>query len=116
MADNEPPSIKSLKVSSRPTNENDLNGETVVDVEFYLKDSGSGIASLYFRLRDPFGSTFIVYPSWRNDKEWQRIHHLYVLPRGSVPGIWHLEGIHAEDNAGNILDAKLTEVVQVGKE
>uniref|UniRef100_A0A3B0MKD5 Der1-like family, putative n=1 Tax=Theileria annulata TaxID=5874 RepID=A0A3B0MKD5_THEAN len=109
--DNSPPTVKDIRVTSRPSNPNSPNGETLVEISFNLCDSGSGISSLSASLRDPFGATFILYPSWSKSEGCQKIVHTHVLPKGSIPGIWHLSKIYAQDFAGNELSADLTELL-----
>ncbi|EKX73102.1 conserved hypothetical protein [Theileria equi strain WA] len=111
--DNSPPQVRNIAVSSRPTNPRAPNGETEVTITFELGDFQSGISTVWIKLRDPFGADVLTYPRFANSKGWQTIRHVHVLPRGSIPGIWHLAKIYAEDNAGNELSLDLAERVLV---
>ncbi|KAK2197851.1 hypothetical protein BdWA1_000854 [Babesia duncani] len=111
--DNTKPLVRNIGVSSQPVNKARPNGETLVDISFDIRDEDSGIASLRCKIVDPFGGIVFVYPDRARGTEWQRIFHRHVLPRGSLPGVWHLAGIRAEDWAGNELDARLSENILV---
>ncbi|UKK01639.2 hypothetical protein MACK_002457 [Theileria orientalis] len=111
--DNTPPKVNSIRVTSRPTHPESPDGETLVEISFNLCDSGSGISSLSATLRDPFGANLLLYPSWTDHKGCQLIKHTNVLPKGSIPGVWHLNKIYSQDFAGNELSADLTERILV---
>ncbi|BAM40706.1 conserved hypothetical protein [Theileria orientalis strain Shintoku] len=111
--DNTPPKVNSIRVTSRPTHPESPDGETLVEISFNLCDSGSGISSLSATLRDPFGANLLLYPKWTEHKGCQLIKHTNVLPKGSVPGVWHLNKIYSQDFAGNELSADLTERILV---
>ncbi|GIX65900.1 sporozoite invasion-associated protein 1, putative [Babesia caballi] len=107
--DNEKPQLANVRVESRPTNPRAPNGETVVNFSFDVRDLQSGISAIYGRFRDPFGACYIFRPKFTDSKDWQPISFRYMLPRGSVPGVWHLVEIGVQDKAGNELIARLYE-------
>lgn len=111
--DNSLPEIKDVSVKSHPVNERNPNGETVVNIAFNLRDTDSGIAYIQAVLVDPFGAKHYIHPSFYAQKGWQLISYKHILPRGSIPGVWHMSEIRAEDNAGNELVARLTEQILV---
>ncbi|CDR97887.1 conserved membrane protein, putative [Babesia bigemina] len=111
--DNSKPEVRNICVDSEPTNKHTPNGETKVDIFFEIRDVHSGIAGLKASLRDPFGAGYTVYPKFEDQKDWQKIHYQYMLPRGSIPGVWHLSEISVQDHAGNELRAELHERVIV---
>ncbi|EDO05629.1 uncharacterized protein BBOV_IV000290 [Babesia bovis T2Bo] len=112
--DNSKPELRNVRVDSAPVDVQHPNGETVVNIDFDVRDPQSGIAGIIALLRDPFGAEYQFQPDFnKNENNWQRVSYRYMLPRGSVPGVWHLAYIVIYDNAGNNLTADLNEQVLV---
>lgn len=111
--DNTPPELRNVRVSSKPTNDKAPNGETLVTISLEVRDLQSGICSINGMIVDPFGGRYRHNVSFRDVKDWQQITYTELLPRGSVPGVWHLAEINLMDNAGNDYSAKLHEQVMV---
>ncbi|SIO73743.1 sporozoite invasion-associated protein 1 (SIAP1) [Babesia microti strain RI] len=115
VADTNQPELKDITVTSNPTNIDKIDGETKVEISFKIRDQESGISTVWFRIRDPFGTEILLYPPEfdTSSNDWMTINKIHLLPRGSVPGVWHLNSIYVEDNAGNATRATLTENIYV---
>ncbi|GBE62045.1 conserved membrane protein [Babesia ovata] len=111
--DDSKPEVRNIHVTSEPTNRQNPNGETKVDFYFEVRDIHSGVAGLSAVFRDPFGAGYRIHPKFEDKNDWQKIHYQYMLPRGSIPGVWHLAEIIVQDHAGNELRAELHERVIV---
>ena len=121
--DLEPPELdlNRITIHADPTNPEEPNGETIVDIKFYARDNISGYTLGSMLLRDPHGVThhYYHYPVDRGKlyfqgdptifKEYQR---KIVLPVGSIPGTWGLAEMTLKDKAGNRLNADFTEIVR----
>ena len=121
--DLEPPELdlNNITIEAEPTNPEEPNGETIVDITFYVRDNISGYTLGSMRLRDPNGVThhFYHYPEGRGDLYFPGDPTIYkeynktiVLPVGSIPGIWGLAEMELNDKAGNTLKADFTEIVR----
>ncbi len=125
--DDLPPVIDPNRVfiKATPTNPTAPDGETLVEIEFWAKDSSrydgkaSGISIGYYNLRDPQGKEFTYYMQAQLDPKYGNgfyyllndpngagnVYRKYVvstlLPKGSVPGKWGLSSITLNDRAQN---------------
>jgi hypothetical protein len=112
-------------IKATPTNPTAPDGETLVEIEFWAKDSSrydgnaSGISIGYYNLRDPQGKEFTFYMQAQLDPRYGNgfyyllkdpngagnIYRKYVvstlLPKGSAPGKWGLASITLKDRAQN---------------
>ena len=121
--DNKPPvlDLNRITIEAEPTQPEDPNGETRVDITFWVKDDISGYHRTAIILRDPHGAThhfghgdediWKVYFS-RDPTVYQTCHQTIVLPVGSIPGIWGLAEMVVFDKAQNKLQADFTEIVR----
>lgn len=112
--------VNRIEVAAEPTNPHAPDGETEVTVRFPWRDNISGLAISSLYLRDPQGGThpYYVYPSDRDllypekdPTEWQWMEEVVILPVGSVPGVWGLAEITAQDRAGNFESFNFVEIV-----
>ena len=121
--DLEPPvlDINNITVKAEPTIPEVPNGETIVDIIFWIKDNISGYEISGMRLRDPHGVThhFYHYPDGYgrmyfigDPTLFKKYQQTIVLPVGSVPGTWGLAEMTVFDKAGNILRTDFTETVR----
>lgn len=111
--------VNNIFVDAKPVNPENLNGETIVNVKFSVKDNNSGYNGGYITLRDPNGNThgFYIYadedmyfkgdPTIYKQYEWT-----ITLPEGSAPGIWGISEINITDKAQNTAKYDFTEIVQ----
>ena len=121
--DFEPPELdlNNITIDAKPTNPDDPNGETTVDITFYVKDNISGYKLGSLKLRDPQGVTHhhYHYPVHRgklyfpgDPTEYGRYSKRIILPVGSVPGTWGLAEMTLWDRAKNKLYVNFTEIVR----
>ena len=121
--DLEPPvlDVNKITINAEPVRPDDPNGETIVDVYFYVKDNISGYSSATIRLHDPHGV-------WHNFSHrpptpgymyfvgdptvFERYHKRIILPVGSNPGTWGLAAIKISDKAKNRESYDFTEIVR----
>ena len=121
--DYEPPvlDVNNITIKATPTTPEAPNGETQVDITFFVKDNISGYAVGSLNLRDPQGITHHFYHN--SDNKWRMyfkgdptVYKEYrqsiLLPVGSVPGIWGLSHIEIYDKADNIQRYDFTEIVR----
>lgn len=115
--DSQPPTldINRITINAKPTVPEAPNGETIVKIEFFVKDDISGYVRAFGSLRNPLGGGYNYgnrgvsdYPE-TDSLYFQgnpNIFRLYTatttLPVGSTPGIWGLESMSVIDKAGNI--------------
>lgn len=104
-----------ITVSATPTNPIYPDGETRVDLTFFVRDLSdfpgreSGVSGIEFFFRDPLGidhNTYITVSDYyssvpANNSEWKFYTHNFVLPKGSPPGKWGYTGATVTDKAGN---------------
>ncbi|MXV82917.1 hypothetical protein F4Z98_06030 [Candidatus Poribacteria bacterium] len=121
--DTTPPNldINRINVVATPTNPDNPNGETVVDIHFYVRDDISGYGIGGVNIRDPLGN---IHHRWHYPHDNRGMYVNYVtgkyrkytkqilLPVGSHPGIWGITNIHVSDKAGNKKDYDFTEIVR----
>lgn len=124
--DYQPPTLdlNRITINATPKKPESPDGETIVDISFYVKDNISGYNSCELHLRDPNGG---VYSSGHyggglyfqgDPKVFRKYTKTVVLPKGSIPGIWGLQEILVIDKAGNRVTHDFTEIVrfEVGEE
>ena len=116
--------INNITIKARPTQPEDPNGETIVDMTFRIKDDISGFLGGQGHLRDPLGGSHYFHVGF----EYHRFEsHLYfigdpneylayevkmLLPIGSPPGTWGLTDVNLRDAAGNSQKYDFTEIVR----
>ena len=121
--DLEPPvlDVNRITIEAEPTRPEAPNGETIVDISFWIKDNISGYNLASITLRDPHGVThsFWHYPEgygamyFSGDPTFFKKYHLkVVLPVGSIPGTWGLANMGVRDKAGNSLRVDFTEIIR----
>lgn len=121
--DTKPPDVDAnrIKVVATPTNPDNPNGETIVDVDFYVRDNISGYKIGCVNIRDPLGN---IHHRWHYPDDRSKMYANYdttkyrkytkriLLPVGSHPGVWGITNIHVSDRAGNKRDYDFTEIVR----
>ena len=121
--DTDPPEVdvNRIEISAVPTNPDAPNGETEVTVRFRWRDNISGLAVSQLLLRDPQGGNHhhYIYPDDRGElypredpTQWQVMDRVVILPPGSIPGIWGLAEVTAQDRAGNLETFNFVEIVR----
>ena len=121
--DLEPPvlDVNRITIKAEPTIPETPNGETIVDISFWIKDNISGYEISSIHLRDPHGVMhhFYHYPEGYgrmyfngNPALFKEYHQKIVLPVGSIPGTWGLAEMTVFDKAGNTLRTDFTEIVR----
>ena len=121
--DTEPPDldVNRIKVVANPTNPDNPNGETIVDIDFYVRDNISGYEIGGVNIRDPLGNIQHRwhYPAGRggmyagyDTTKYRKYTKQILLPVGSHPGIWGITNIHVADKAGNEKAYDFTEIVR----
>ena len=124
--------LNRIAIDARPTNPELPDGETIVDISFYIKDNISGYDHSGLHLRDPNGGVYYSihhggadYPEAHNSMYFQGDPNIFrkytetvVLPKGSIPGIWGLQEMVVVDKASNRITHDFTEIVrfEVGEE
>ena len=124
--DYEPPELdlEDIRISAEPTQPDDPNGETLVTLEYRIRDNISGVANGSVRLRDPQGIEhfFYLHPddgylhgsTWfpsRDPTAWAPQTWTLLLPVGSAPGIWGIAEIAVWDRAENLKHYNFTEII-----
>ncbi|MCY4160405.1 MAG: T9SS type A sorting domain-containing protein [Flavobacteriaceae bacterium] len=127
--------INNIDITATPTNPENPDGETRVDIDFLARDlsdfSGkeSGIYYVQLTLRDPqggqhryqTGNSTMNHPSLPNgsyqnepvnNSEWKEYHFDFILPKGSPPGTWGLSAVTLEDLSGNMKRYSFVEYVR----
>ena len=121
--DSTPPvlDLNRIYVNAVPTNPDEPNGETQVDITFRVKDENSGYEVARIELRDPHGVTHIFahehheyYNTYSSDEPnvYHNYHKTIILPAGSVPGVWGISQMTVWDKAQNVQRADFTEIVR----
>jgi hypothetical protein len=117
--------VNNIFIKATPTNPNAPDGETLFEMEFFVKDTSAyytheaGFNSGSYILRDPQGKVFnygtqqnfakqfkrdIFYDIEDIEKKpfmWRKYYVSTLLPKGSAPGIWGVESITLYDRAMN---------------
>lgn len=121
-SDYEPPEldVNRIYVSAYPTHPENPNGETVVNIKYYVKDNLSGLDRVSYQFLDPLGNTHYQYHYHENfytiyfvgdQTVWKEYNISVLLPEGSAPGKWGLLELMLSDKAGNIKAYKFLETV-----
>ena len=115
--------LNNINIDAVPTNPDSPNGETIVTLNYKVKDDISGyiIGDMY--LRDPNGTNhqyycYIdgrdkLYPEPDSVDKWIDYSCEWVLPVGSAPGTWGVYDIGLRDRAGNIATYNFNETIIV---
>ena len=124
--DLEPPELdlNNISIQAQPSRPDDPNGETLVTLNYRIRDNISGVTSAYIRLRDPQGIEhyFQMHPkdgyihgsTWfpsGDPSQWSDETWTVLLPVGSAPGIWGVAEIAVRDRANNVKYYNFTEIV-----
>ena len=121
--DLEPPvlDVNRITIKAEPTQPEAPNGETIVDISFWIKDNISGYEISSINLRDPHG---VSHGFWHLPKGYgemyfsgdpaimKEYHQRIILSVGSIPGTWGLANMTVYDKAGNTLRLDFTEIVR----
>ncbi len=112
--------VNSISVTAIASNPEQPNGETILTVNFKIRDNISGYTRGGFRIRDPQGITHHywhyspdrdnLFPS-SSDTVWRVFTATVVLPAGSAPGIWGLAEFAVRDRANNFKVYDFTEII-----
>ena len=120
--DTEPPEldVENIRISAEPANLNAPDGETLVILEFSVRDKISGFTHGSLYLRDPQGIDhhFYAYAPDRGQlfpssdpSVWTAHTWTVILPAGSAPGIWGLAEMTVWDRAENFKAYDFTEII-----
>lgn len=103
--------LNRLYVHAEPTHPEAPDGETKVEVTYYIRDNIAGLSTSGIILRDPQG---VDHSYWAangvsddagyylgDPTEWRKYNATVVLPVGSAPGIWGLCAMDVTDLALN---------------
>lgn len=120
--------INRITVSAKPTNPVSPDGETKVDISFWVRDLSdypsheSGTKQIGYVLRDPLGvehgfgsdNSVFDYHSLKPDEnsEWRLINLSVLLPKGSPPGKWGISSMSTLDRAGNMRKYSFVEIIR----
>jgi hypothetical protein len=128
--------VNQIYIKATPSNPTAPDGETLFEMEFFARDSSAylgneaGLQNGGYTLRDPQGKVF--YYGMQGDftksfgqdfffslkdivgppGNWRKYKVSTLLPKGSAPGLWGVEGITLFDRAGNKKYYNFTEVVR----
>ncbi|MYH81727.1 hypothetical protein F4141_13640 [Candidatus Poribacteria bacterium] len=116
--------VNNITIKAQPTQPEDPNGETIVDMTFRIKDDISGFWTGYGRLRDSLGGLHHFHIGGKRDKFDSGIYFIadpnesltyevrVLLPVGSPPGTWGLVEANVRDAAGNSENYDFTEILR----
>ena len=118
--------LNRITINAIPTNPDFPDGETIVDISFFIKDNISGYDHSGLHLRDPNGGVYYSihsggddYPQAHNYMYFQGDPNMFrkytetvVLPKGSIPGIWGLQEMVVVDKASNRITHDFTEILR----
>lgn len=102
--------LNRIFVYAEPTHPEAPDGETIVTVNFYVKDDISGFGPCHYHFLDPqgiyHGDWFYhenFYTEWfeGDPTVWGHYKITHILPQGSAPGKWGLAQMMVGDKAGN---------------
>ncbi|MYD43224.1 MAG: hypothetical protein F4W90_04945 [Gammaproteobacteria bacterium] len=114
--------VNRIYVVAEPTNPARPNGETLVQITYYLREDNSGLEDSAITLRDPQGGKHFRWHhvpdrgalfSRAPANQWQKRKLDWILPEGSPPGTWGISEIFTQDKASNEARYKFTEVIHV---
>ena len=113
--------VNRISVDAVPFNKERPDGKTRVTVTYYAKDDKSGVGKSFYVLQDPHGNTYSVSHYHKNFHSlffkggdptvYKKYVATYILPVGSVPGIWGLREMVIEDKGGNIGTFNFAEIL-----
>ena len=112
--------VNRITITATPTHPENPNGETVVHIEYYVKDNASGLGLVSYKLLDPLGNTHGEYHYHENfytmyfegdPTAWTKYEINVILPEGSVPGKWGLLEFYVSDKAGNFTTYNFLEIL-----
>ena len=121
--DYEPPELdlENIQIHAEPTQPEDPNGETLVTLEYRIRDNISGIRSGEVRLRDPQGIEHHFYlgpddgGGWKappqDPTQWSDQTWTLLLSVGSAPGTWGVVEMAICDRAENFKRYDFTEII-----
>ncbi len=128
--DYDPPELdlNNISIQAQPTRPDDPNGETLVTLNYRVRDNISGVVNAHIRLRDPQGTEhfFHMCPKvgychesplgtsmfpYGDPAQWFDETWTVLLPVGSAPGIWGVAEIAIWDRADNFKRYNFTEIV-----
>ena len=124
--DTEPPELdlENISIHAEPTRPDDPNGETLITLQYRVRDNISGVTIASIDLRDPQGIEhfFYMHPqdgyihgsTWfpsRDPSTWSDETWTVLLPAGSAPGIWGVAEIAVQDRANNFKRYDFTEII-----
>jgi hypothetical protein len=114
--------VNRITVKAQPTNTVTPDGETLVTIDYYVRDNASGYGGgSHLKLRDPQGGEHFFWIGHRNastrffdgdPKAWEKYTFETLLPRGSVPGTWGLLQMTLSDKANNLKSYSFLETVR----
>jgi alpha-tubulin suppressor-like RCC1 family protein len=117
--------LNNIYVSATPTNPAAPNGETIVTLDYQVRDDISGLGTVSYRLRDPQGLEHHHYDYHDNfhslyfdgdPTAWSSYRASTVLPVGSAPGTWGVSELYLQDKARNFKVYNFTETVRFALE
>ena len=112
--------VNRITVSATPTHPENPTGETLVHIQYYVKDDASGLGEVTFRLLDPLGKSYSDYHYHENfytvffqgdPTAWTQYDIYVLLPEGSAPGKWGLLEMHISDKANNSITYNFLEII-----
>ena len=103
--------LNRMYVYAEPTHPDAPDGETKVNISYYVRDDISGFSVSNITLRDPQGIQHFYWANYSaTDSEgyfdgdptvWKKYDYTIVLPQGSAPGIWGISEMGVRDYAYN---------------
>ena len=114
--------INNIFVKATPTNTEQPDGETLLEIKYLVRDDNSGFKTNLIYLRDPHGS---VKQRWHfplgsqtlfstdGANQWKFETLNWILPKGSIPGIWGIQEMMVVDRASNTKRYSFTENVRI---
>ena len=113
--------LNKIYVSAQPTNPLSPNGETIVTLDYNVRDDISGLGVVSYYLRDPQGIDHNYYHYHGNfhstffegdPLSWVSYQDSVVLPVGSAPGFWGVSELYLRDKANNFKVYDFTETIR----
>ena len=102
--------LHAIRVAASPTKPNAPDGETLVKIQYQVRDDRAGLGVVSYRLLDPQGISHFQYHYHPNfysvffqgdPTAWTEYEINVVLPVGSAPGTWGLQELSLRDKAYN---------------
>lgn len=112
--------LNNIILNAYPTHPDKPNGETLVVIDYFVRDNASGFGLCSFQLLDPMGNTHHEYHYHENfytnffegdPTVWTAYRISIILPEGSAPGKWGLLELYVCDKAGNFRHYNFLEIV-----